>query len=175
MIASYEKRQILLPPTAADGAAMGRDYLHQERNRVPYLERVKIVGMLALGGAALLLASLLACSPYQPDVEFARTFIMRLKAADPMVASDMAPALLAMASAQTIETSIGSRLPTAAIDSIVFVSRKIDSSMPATVRAITLNVFGGTEYSAAKVFLETEKNGTTMVNTISVQGPVRLP
>jgi hypothetical protein len=90
MIADFGKRQYLLPPIAADAAATGRGYLHLERHRVPYLGKVKIVGMLALGGAALLLASLFACSPYQRDVEFARDFIMRLKAADPIVAADMA-------------------------------------------------------------------------------------
>jgi hypothetical protein len=40
---------------------------------------------------------------------------------------------------------------------------------------ITLNVFGGSEYSIADVYLETEKNGKTLVNTIRVRGPSSLP
>jgi hypothetical protein len=141
-----------------------------------FYNRIKrAAGKVAIGCAALFCTSLLGCSPFQGDVDFARKFIVRLENADPAVASDMAPSLLAMASAQTIDTTIRPRLPTAAIDSIVFVSREVDSSMPATVRMITLNVFGGSEYSIADVYLETEKNGKTLVNTIRVRGPSSLP
>ena len=132
--------------------------------------------VVALRSLVLSIALLCGCSSVRSDVEFARSFIIGLKNADPGIEAAMAPTLLSMAGWwQVIDASIKQTQPKAPIDSIIFVSREINSSMPATVRVIKLRVFGGAEFSIADVFLETAKNGKPLVNTIRVQGPSPLP
>jgi hypothetical protein len=136
----------------------------------------KVPRVVALRSLVLSIALLCGCSSVRSDVEFARSFIIGLKNADPGIEAEMAPTLLSMAGSwQVVDASIKQTLPKAPIDSIIFVSREINSSMPATVRVIKLRVFGGTEFSLADVFLETAKNGKPLVNTIRVQGPSPLP
>jgi hypothetical protein len=126
----------------------------------------------AFSFALLVAACMSGCSNVRKDEDFSRNFLVRIMSGDPSIAMDMDSTLLSQAGSwQVVNTTIRARLPIAAIDSITFMSRKKDSSMPSTVRSVTLNVFGGQQYSVAEVFLETGKAGKTLVNTIRVQGP----
>jgi hypothetical protein len=116
------------------------------------------------------------CEGVNSDVEFSRTFLNRLKAGDPSVATEMDSSLLAVAGPwQSVRSTIVARLPPGAVDSIVFVSREKNSSMPRSVRLITVKVFGGRKVSRVEMFLETGKRGQPMLNTIGATGPVDSP
>jgi hypothetical protein len=116
------------------------------------------------------------CSGVRKDEDFARNFLIGLKAGDPSIAADMDSALVAQAGTwQVVATSLQARLPAGNIDSAVFVSLESRSSLPSTVRIVKLNVFGEKQRSLAEVFLETARNGRRMVNTIRVTGPMTLP
>ena len=131
---------------------------------------------MAIGSCTAIFAFfLLGCSTVRNDTQFAHDFLIELKSGDSSIASKVDPAVLADAGSwKVLDTSLQARLPATAIDSIIFVSREAGSSLPPTVRIVTMRVFGGRQYSIAAVYLETVKNGQTLVYTIRVQGPLPM-
>lgn len=122
------------------------------------------------------IASAWGCSGVTRDTNFSRDFLVRLRAGDPSVAGVIDSTLLSEAGSwQSLRATVESRLPSDSLDSIVFVSKTTNSKMPRSVRLVTLNVFAGRTFSTVEMYLETGKNGKTMLNTIRTTGPVALP
>jgi hypothetical protein len=125
---------------------------------------------------AIVIACACGCSGVKRDEDFSRNFIIRLRAGDPSVESDMNSTLLALAGSwQSLRKTISARFPTEPIDSIVFVSKGRSSSLPKSVRMLTLNVFGGRQFSTVELYLETGNKGQPILNTIRATGPESLP
>lgn len=127
-------------------------------------------------GCAAIFACLVGCTELRKDQDFARNFLIRLKATDPSIAADMDSTLLRQAGSwQLFDTRLQPRLPAGAIDSIHFVSIGSRSSLPPSMRIITLKVFGGQQYSVAQIYLDTDASGKLLVNTIQLEGPFPRP